>query len=69
MEEVRTTDQMLILREKGGCRASSKLLINVDAYDTVRVRTVLSLHQIKTVQKETKRRRMASIKNAPVKEN
>ena len=55
MEEVRTTDPMLILRDKGRCRASRNLLIRAAAYETVRSRTILPLHQIKTVKMQMKR--------------
>ena len=51
MEEFRTTKPMVILREKGRCRSSSNLLIRAAAYDTVRTRTVLPIHQIKTVER------------------
>ena len=49
VEEFRTTDTILIMRDKGRCRSSNKLLIGADAYDTVRSRTVLPLHQNNTV--------------------
>ena len=55
MEEVRTTEPIVILREKGMCRASRNLLISAAEYDTMRYRTVLPLHQIKKVERETKR--------------
>ena len=49
MEEVSTTDPIVILREKGRCISSRKLLY--DAYDTVRAPTVLPLNQTKTVKR------------------
>ena len=69
MEKSRTTDTMVILREKGRCRASRNLLIWTAAYDTMRVCTVLHIHQIKTVKREVKRQRMVRINNATVDEN
>ena len=36
MEEFRTTDPIIILREKGRCRASRNLFISPSVYDTVR---------------------------------
>ena len=51
MEEVSTTDPMVILREKRSCRASRNLLISTASYDTVRDRTVLTLNQINTVKR------------------
>ena len=51
MEEVRTTDPMVILREKGRCRESRNFIIRASTYETVRTQTVLPLHQIKTVQR------------------
>ena len=69
LEEVMKMDPMFILREKGRCRASRNLLIRSAAYDTARTQTVLPLHQIKTVEREMKRRRMVQIKNNPVEVN
>ena len=66
MERVITTDPMVILRYKGRCKASSNLLIRADTYDTMRIRTVLPLHQIKTVEREMKRQRMVHMNNIPV---
>ena len=51
MKEVKTTYPMVILRQNKRCRASSKLLIRIAAYDTVRDRNVLPIHQIKTVKR------------------
>ena len=47
MEEVSTTDLMVILMEEGRCRSSSSLLIRTYSYDTTRDQTVIPLHQIK----------------------
>ena len=44
MEEVRKTDPMVILREKGRCRSSRNLLIREAAHVTVKARTVLPPH-------------------------
>ena len=66
MEEVRTTDPMVILRDKGRCRASRNLLIGAAAYGTVRTQTFLPIHQINTVYREMKRQMMVRIKNTPV---
>ena len=55
MEEFRTTDPMVILRERGRFRASRNLLIRAAAINTARARNVLPLHQIKTVEREMKR--------------
>ena len=69
MEKVSTTDPMVILRDKGRCRASRKLLIRADTYDTMRARTVLPLHQIKTFGRQTKRQRTVRINNTTVENN
>ena len=69
MEEVSTTDPMVILREKGGCRAKMNLLIRASAHDTMRNWIVISLHQIKKVERETKTQRMVRINNNPVENN
>ena len=63
MEGIRTTDPMVILREKGWCISSSNLLIRAAAYDTVRDRTVLPIHQIKTFERYIKMRRMVRLAN------
>ena len=65
MEEVGKTDPMVILREKGWCRSSRKLLIGASTYDTTRDQNILPLHQIKTVDGEMKRWRMVSLNNKP----
>ena len=69
MEEVRTTEPMIILREKGRCISSRNLLIREAAYVTVRNLTVLPLHKIKTVEREMKRQSMLCINNTPVEDN
>ena len=48
MEEFRTTDPMVILREKGRHISSGNLLIRAAAYDIMRDQNFLPLHQIKT---------------------
>ena len=50
-EEVRKTDPMVILREKGRCILSRRILIRASEYDTVRSCIVLPIHQIKTVER------------------
>ena len=65
MEGIRTTDPMVILREKGWCISASNLLIRAAAYDTVRDRTVLPIHQIKTFERYIKMRRMVRLANTP----
>ena len=60
---------MFILRDTGRCRASRNLLIRAAEYDTVRTRTVLPLHQIKTVDREMNIRRMVRINNTPVEDD
>ena len=69
MEEVGTTDWMVILRDKVWCIASSNLLIRADVYDTMRYWTVLPLHQIKTVESEMKIRRIVCINNTLVEDD
>ena len=69
MEEFRKTDPMVILKEKGRCRASMNLLVRAAVYNTVSYLAVLPLHQIKTFDRETKIRRMARINTTPVEDN
>ena len=64
MEEFRTTDPMVILREKLRGRSPRNFLIGSVAYDTMRNRTVLTLHQIKKVGREMKRWKMIRITNS-----
>ena len=56
---------MFILRKKGRCIAPKKLFIRAAAYDTMRSRIVLPLHQIKTVKKETNIQGMVCLNNTP----
>ena len=69
MEEVRTTDPMVIMREKVRCIFSRNLLIRASVYDTVMARTVLPLHQIKTVEREMKIMGMVRLTNTPGKDD
>ena len=46
MKEVRTTEPMVIIREKVRCILSRKVLIREYAYETMMSQTVLPLHQI-----------------------
>ena len=48
------------------CRESGKLIISTAAYYTVRVRTVLLIHQTKISNREIKRQMMLCINNTPV---
>ena len=48
---------MVILREKVRGILSRKLLMRESEYDTMRTRTVLTLHQTKTAEREMNRRR------------
>ena len=65
MEEIRTTEPMEILMEKGKGISSRNLLIRSDAYIPVRNRTVLPLNQIKTVNRDMKILKMLRIINTP----
>ena len=56
---------MVILRDKGRCNASRNLLIRAAEYETMGAQTVLTLHQIKTVERETKRQRIVRLTNTP----
>ena len=69
MEEVRKSVPMIILREKGKCRASRNLLIRAAACDTMRTRTVLPLYQINTVEREMNIQSMVYINNNPVEDD
>ena len=63
MEEVSTTDPMVILRENGKGRFTRNLLIRAAVYSTMRTCTVLTLHQIKTFDRDMNIRRMICITN------
>ena len=54
---------MVTMSEKGRVRSSRNIFTRAAAQDTVITRTVLPLHQIKTVDKDMKRHRMILIKN------
>ena len=58
---IRTTDPMVVLREKENVGESRNLLLRVAAYDTVRHRNVLPLQQIKEIEMEIWTRRMVII--------
>ena len=64
-EEVGTTDPIFILRWKRSCRSSRNILIRESAYENVRDRTVLPLHQIETVKMDIKRRMMVHLNKNP----
>ena len=65
MEKFRKTGPMIILRDKGRCTLSMNLLIRTAAYKTMRDRNDPSLHQIKTVKREMKIRKMVRLTNTP----
>ena len=65
MEELRKTDLAVIMKEKGRCISSRSLLVRVAAYNTVRAWIILTFHQINTVGRKMKRRRMARLTNTP----
>ena len=65
MEEVSTPDPMDILRNNGRGTLSRNLLTIAAAYDTARIHTVLPFHQIKTVDRDMKRRKTVRITNNP----
>ena len=65
MEEIRTTDLLVTLREKGKVLLPMNLLIRASSYDTVRTPTFLTLHQIKAVKREMKGRIMVRITKTP----
>ena len=56
VKTIRTTDPMVVLREKG--RSSRNLLIRVTAYDTVQQRTPPPIQDIKAAEMEMRKRRM-----------
>ena len=51
----RTTDPMVILREKG--RLSRNLLIRYADYDTIQQRKIIPIQEIKASEMETRKRR------------
>ena len=55
---IRTTDPMVVLREKGNVGASRNLLLRAAAYDIFGHRTVMPLQQIKETEMEIRTRRM-----------
>ena len=56
---------MVIMGEKGRVQSSRKLLFRADEYDTIRTRTILPLKEIKTANREMKRRRTVRITKTP----
>ena len=61
IDVIRTTDPMVILRERGN--QSRNLLIRGAAYDTVQQRTILPIQEIKADEMEMRKRRMVRIPN------
>ena len=51
------------------CITPRNLPVRASVYDTVRAQTFLILHQIKTDEREMKRRRIVRIKHTPVEDN
>ena len=49
MEEIKTTDPMVTLKDKRRVCSSSNLLLKADVYNTARTRNVVTLQKIKTV--------------------
>ena len=58
---IRTTDPMVVLREKGKVVASMNLLLRAAAYDTKRHRNVLTLQQTKEIDIKMRTQRMVRI--------
>ena len=61
VDVIRTTDPMVILRERG--RPLRNLLIRGAAYDTVHQRTILPIQEDKADEMEIRKRRMVIIPN------
>ena len=59
--DIRTTEPMVILREKG--RSSSNLLILAAAYDTFQQRKITPNQEKKTAETEIRKRRMVRMTN------
>ena len=68
MEEVRKTEPIIILRDKGRCIASMNLLVRESAYDTIRTQNVLPIYPIKTTKWEMNTWMMININTTPVEE-
>ena len=58
---IRTTDPLVVLRDKGKFAGSRNLLLRASAYENVRHRTVLKLRQIKVTKMENRTRKMVII--------
>ena len=65
IQEIRMTDPMVILREKGRIDSSCNLLIRTSAHNIIRTCTVLPLQEINTVERDMKRQSMVCINNTP----
>ena len=62
--DIRTTDPMVILREKG--RSSSNLLILAAAYDTFQQRKIYPIEEMKASEMEMRKRIMVRMSNRDV---
>ena len=56
---------MVILREKGRVQSSRSLLLKAAAYDIVSTHSDMPLQEIKTAEREIKRRSMVPLTNTP----
>ena len=65
VEGIRTTDPMVILREKGGNGTPHNPILRDAVCDTVRTLTVLTLQKTKTVEREMKIQRMVCTPKIP----
>ena len=61
VETIRTTDQMVILREKR--RLSWKLLIRAAVYDTVQQRTIIPIQETKAAETKMRKRIIVRMPN------
>ena len=61
VEAIRTTDQMVILREKR--RLSWNLLMRAAVYDTVQQRTIIPIQEMKAAETEMRKRRIVRMTN------
>ena len=61
VRSIRTTDPMVILREKG--ISSRNLLIRYADYDTIQQRKIIPIQEMKAAEMEMRKRRMVKIPN------
>ena len=62
---MRTTDPMVILREKGRVTSSYNILNRSDTYGTIRTHTVVPLQKIKTIERDLKCQRILNMTKTP----